>query len=1034
MNAWLEPEREWSGSAEACVVNSSSQYSQQMRYRFGDCELDDERRVLLLGRHPVDVGQIPFDLIVYLVENSHRVVAKDELRAKVWGGRALRPSTIPTAINAARRALGDSGRQPRLIQTIYGRGYRVIVPVRAESDDLALGGQGVRTHGFLGRGAELAQLQRVLEGPPSTPARLVLISGEPGIGKTSLLEELCRVATSRGHQVAVGLCSEVQGAPAFWPWRRVLEEAGGGDLWRSLWSLRLQNRESEENAGAVRFELFDQVARVLTRGSDCRLLVAIDDVHCADIPSLRLLEFVAAQARPRGVHIVCAHRLSIDGARGEALRRIRLASRAEDMKLEGLSDADTRGLIAVQARFPVNDEIVSLLVGRSRGNPFFLRQIVSQLNVAITRCGQQDLLEEAQRIGPGLRWAVEARLSELNRRVVEVLGACSVLGREFDVGMVGRVVGLSEETVLELLEEPLRLEIIEEDVSSGVFQFGHVFYQEVLYSGLSPRSRVAIHPAALEALEHAHGDLKEDAACAASRHCLALPVSNDPRSSIRLLGEAAAWSEANLGFEEAVSYLRGALRVLERAGLGDPSVRCDLLVRLSGALRRSGDRKGAEEACKRATALAQVSGNAEAYCGAVLAYAPGFFALEVGVVDEYLIDSLEEARRLAGRCSFELRSKIAGRLAMALYWSDDDLARRSHGDEAVLLAEASGNAAARAVAVTAREVSRWGPGGSSDRAALALWAIKHARLAGDREMELVCRLYRLTSLLQLGRFDEAWREVELFSRKAAASLHGGALWYRELFVALRAMISGEWEVAESSAEKMRGLGDRVQDRNAENCSVIHDVYREIECGSDARALCLIEAQAQRFPRVRSYHCGRVFLSAATGDSAKARRLLRGVITGSGLLLPKTIEWITSAALLAEACVRLRDKPAAHTLFKELRDYENEFVVVVFSVAVWRPVSYFLGRLAGLLGDYEESERLFEKARQLSNVVGANPWLADIDFAHAEILRRRAWPGDGKRARELALLADTRAQQLGMKPLLARIRGFLWGERGGSVHA
>jgi hypothetical protein len=116
------------------------------------------------------------------------------------------------------------------------------------------------------------------------------------------------------------------------------------------------------------------------------------------------------------------------------------------------------------------------------------------------------------------------------------------------------------------------------------------------------------------------------------------------------------------------------------------------------------------------------------------------------------------------------------------------------------------------------------------------------------------------------------------------------------------------------------------------------------------------------------------------------------------------------------------------LFDELSPYEDEFVVVVFSVAVWRPVSYFLARLADTIGLYDEAARLFEKARGQSSELEAAPWEAHALFGYAELLRRRAWPGDGQKARQLAQEAKVIAERLEMKPLLRRIGVFLWGPK------
>jgi len=943
-------------------------------------------------------------------------------------GRKIGSSTIPTAINALRKALGDSASEPELIQTVYGHGYRWI---GALSEPLGeqIAPVTARVRRFFGREFELGEVAASFDLSASEFARATMVSGDPGIGKTRFLEECKNLAGRRGCPAAIGRCSEVAGAPALRPWHDVLEQLGIGELRKLIAASSRREIDSPESAGAARFELLEELSNVLAReASGSPLIVAFDDLHCADIPTLRLLDGLIRSMPPEGLRFVGTFRPVATGSRhAEVLRDLAGSPECVVLKLTGLSRPESAELVRVYARFSEDPALNAILFDRSNGNPFYIEQLVRQLNACWSAEGDADLVAEAMRVGPSIKQTLQSSFSKLQSDSRGVLRAASVVGREFDLSTIAVLLGAPETEALAALEEPLSLDVIRETSVSGVYRFAHVLLRDGIYEGIEPTMRAEMHAKVLRQLRQTHGELDGDIACLAARHSLALPMSESVPDTIALLEAAADWSERNLGFEEAVSYLKSALMVVERSNRGQALIRVELLIRLGGAQRRSGDPDGAARSFRQAADLARSAGRPDEFARAALGFAPGFFAIEAGVVDEQLIEMLEEARSCGEKCDLALRARIAGSLAIALYWSEHHQLCVEYGEEAVLLADQSGDPHAKAFAATAKEVSRWGPHRAEERAELSGWAIALTEESGDREMELVYRLYRLTSLLQLGSFKEVWKELEVFSRRALASLHGGALWYRDLLLALRAMMSGDWGKAESLADDFVRLGASVCDRNAENCSVIHEAYRNIEYGSEEKARVLVDEQAQRYPRVRSYECGCIFLAAACGDKRNAKRGLRRLVSQEALRLPRTVEWLIGAALLAEACAILRDKPRARVLFDALSPHEDEFVVVVYSVAVWRPVSYFLARLADVLAEYRESERLFEKAIGLSSE--APPWAAHISFGYAEMLRRRAWPGDGLRARRLALDSEEIASELSMRPLAGRVRRYLWGPCG-----
>lgn len=286
-----------------------------MRYYFAGFELNLATRELRIEQRTVHLDRRPLQLLTYLIQNRHRVVANTELLARVWHAKAISDSTIPTTIRSLRLALGDSATRQRLIRTVRGQGYRFVAPVDVHTDSFAVSDP--PTH-FVGRDDEFSLLQHALQQALRGAPEVVLISGEPGIGKSRLLEEIARTATSLGAEVCAGRCTEDSGAPAFWPWTQVLRSyTARQDTTRAREHLSpfaaVLNHMAPEigrdldlqtpappslEPAQERFRLFDTILRFFQSAAQrAPLVLILDDLHRADLSSLHLLRFAADALR-----------------------------------------------------------------------------------------------------------------------------------------------------------------------------------------------------------------------------------------------------------------------------------------------------------------------------------------------------------------------------------------------------------------------------------------------------------------------------------------------------------------------------------------------------------------------------------------------------------------------------------------------------------------------------------------------------------------------------------------------------------------
>jgi DNA-binding winged helix-turn-helix (wHTH) protein len=302
-----------------------------MRFRFADCVLDADRFELSKGGRPVPVQPKVLGLLLFLLRQGERTVTKEELLAAVWPDVVTTESSLTRAVSFARAALGERERDARIIQTVRGRGYRIGVPVTAEAGaptarrDVFVA---ARPDDFVGREAELTEAATALDSAARGRGQLLLLAGEPGIGKTRLAQEVHALARARGMRARWGRCQEGERERTYWPWEQILRaelaewdadaahaaigEAAAVEIAELVPELRQRLPELPrpgDDAERARARLFDGVAALLGRSAaGAPLVLVLDDLHCADEPSLRLLGFLARELASLPVLVVATYR------------------------------------------------------------------------------------------------------------------------------------------------------------------------------------------------------------------------------------------------------------------------------------------------------------------------------------------------------------------------------------------------------------------------------------------------------------------------------------------------------------------------------------------------------------------------------------------------------------------------------------------------------------------------------------------------------------------------------------------------------
>ncbi|MEA2411478.1 MAG: eukaryotic-like serine/threonine-protein kinase, partial [Thermoleophilaceae bacterium] len=331
---------------------------------------------------------------------------------------------------------------------------------------------------FVGREKEIDRLRSALEDAFEGRGSLMMLVGEPGIGKTRTAQELGTYARVRGARVLVGRSYEGEGAPAYWPWLQmarayihdadpetVVTDMGAGvsdisqvmaDLQDLIPGLRTAASQSLEPEQA-RFRFFDSTTTFLKNAAQREPLVLfLDDLHWADGPTLRMLQFLARELSDSRLLVIGTYRdveLGRKHPLSQALADLSREGLVERVPLHGLTEHEVERFIEVTASIHPPKSLVRAVYGETEGNPFFVSEIVSLMASEGTLDDARGLDRFTVTIPQGVREVVGRRLDRLSEDCNRVLAVASAVGREFSVEIVELVAELSRDRVLELLEE-----------------------------------------------------------------------------------------------------------------------------------------------------------------------------------------------------------------------------------------------------------------------------------------------------------------------------------------------------------------------------------------------------------------------------------------------------------------------------------------------------------------------------------------------------------------------------------------------------
>lgn len=695
-------------------------------YEFGPFCLDPAERLLLRDGEPVPTPPKVFEILLLLVRNHGRLLKKEEMIAAIWPDAYVEEGNLTHYISDLRKILGGEGAR-QYIETVPKHGYRFIAHVRqpleegdtlrsgatsADNDPQPTGGVVVPDE-LIGREAELAQLQNWLETALRSQRQVVFVTGEPGIGKTTLVNKfLQRVVANRRLCIAHGQCLERYGEgeaylPVLEAFSRLCCEPGREWLIALLgqraptWLAQMPTLAGVVDRAALRREILgatrERMLREMTETiealtANTPLVLVIEDLHWSDYSTLDLISSLAQRREPARLLLVGTWRpveVNLSGHPLKAVKQeLQMRRCCTELSLGFLTEAAVSEYI--EARLPQHllpEDLARLIHQRTDGNPLFMVNLVDYLlaqGVIVERAGQWRLNAALTEIEIGvpdsIRQMIERQIDRLSNDEQRMLEAASVAGVEFSAATVAGAVDVDMALIEEQCERlahshhflrPAGISQWPDGTEASSYGFIHALYQDVFYQRVTAARRRQLHRRIGELKESAYGQRASEIAAELSMH---FEQGREYHQAIQYLQQAAENALRCYANREAVSYFVRALELVKHLPAAEhPSLQLAMLERLGSVYRSMDDMPGAVKVYEEMLVCAREEGLVEYGVRAMLCLISGLFwtdrqrCLEVADQLSYLSLQLQDKRFKAyadgfcGNCNLVLRG-----------WRDED--------------------------------------------------------------------------------------------------------------------------------------------------------------------------------------------------------------------------------------------------------------------------------------------------------------------------------------------------------------------------
>ena len=612
-----------------------------MEVSFLPFTLDSVNGCMFSGSEKIPLRPKSFAILRYLVEHPHRLVTNEELLSAIWPNTKVVKAALKVSIMDIRKALGDVASEPKYIQTEGKKGYRFVAPISLRLPEKS--GSDSLIH-FVGRQAELEQLRGFVELANSGKRQVVFVTGEPGIGKTTVIEAVIKnLPAFDGFVTAQGQCIEQYGAgEAYMPILDTLERLCEGESgehaagllrrYAPSWLVNLPEVASpEERAELERRSVGITPERRLREitgfleamAREKTVLLVLEDLHWLDPSSLALISFLARRPQAARLLLIGTYREGEVENLHHPLKAVKeeleLHNYCRHMPLKLLSREAVGDYLRARFETPlVSDELAAAVYKRSEGSPLIMVNVTDYLvaqETVIQQNGSVDLsgvIDEAT-VPPTIRQFTERQMEQMALQEQELLKVASVAGAEFSAAVVAAGWGQTlEQTEIRCDKLARRGQFLQaswiekwpDGTRASRYRFIHALYRNVIYDGIATARKMDLHRRIGECLEAGYGEAAAQIAAEVAMH---FERAGRSARAVPHYLNAAQKAFRQSGFQEAIQHAKKALSLLEPQGRRVQSKQLEARLNLIlGASHASADGYAsdkAREAYSRAQAL-----------------------------------------------------------------------------------------------------------------------------------------------------------------------------------------------------------------------------------------------------------------------------------------------------------------------------------------------------------------------------------------------------------------------------------------------
>ncbi len=911
------------------------------------------------------------------------------------------------------RLLDELGNPPaKAIADLHARLLRPGVPVApapAPEPALALAVGGAS---FVGRAAQLEALRArwaAVDGP-----RLVFLSGEAGIGKTTLA---ARFAEEVGAEsVLFGRCDEdpiVPYQPFVEAFRHPDALSGTSDdeevLALAPLMPRLRSLAQGGGLGASpemqRYLMFEAVAERLRRWSRVRpLLFILDDVHWADKPTVKLLQHLVRDPRDLRLMVIATYRTEDAGGErplADLLADLRRAHALDVVRLEGLSRGETDELITERLEETAPD-FAGELWSQTDGNPLFIEEALR----SVEESGQPVSSGTLTRMGvpDGVKSVIVRRLETMPFEAADALRAAAAIGQEFDPRLVAGVRGVPVERMLDTLERAPARGLIAE-LEPYRYAFSHGIVRMAIYEDMGETRRAELHHRVGVLLEG--GPERPGQAAEVALHLARAGELADPLRIVEYQRRAGEELARAFAYEDAATHFERAAETLGRLGAEQEPERCAILLDWARCLARAGLSQQASAKFHEAAGSAVARGDAKQLTSAAVGLGQRYWEANVDALhDTGYRGRLDEALALLPPGDSPARARLLAKLAehLAFLPREADRAAAISAD-ALAMARRVGDRSTLVAVMMARHATRLHVANTEERLRLMDEVVQ---LRSDRpELSAEARMWRIYDLCELGEMDAARAEQRRLSELARELrqplIRHVAVGWESLF----AELAGDVETTERLTVEFFRLGERAQayDARSTRAAKLFAIYRWQGRLEELRGE--IEALASGVIAVSAWRSAQALLRVVCGDAEEGLAGARALVARLPRI-PRDFFWLSGVTVLAEAVAVGGDAESAGPLYDALAPFASRYTTHSFG-ASWGSVERPLGLLAATLGRRERAEAHLRAALAANRAIDA-PMLVAITECDL---------GELTGTPELGASAERTARRLGLSVLADR---------------